>query len=123
MFNTDELIWENHAAWFAKQLGNPDFIMLIYQVNGVAQWGFYLAPTCSRGQGSRMGRLALAWAFAELGAAKIIGQVLPHNIASLKLHEKLGFFRLPEKNDVAQFELSLDKCYIKKQFHSRFKIE
>lgn len=128
MFNTDELIWENHAAWFAKQLGNPDFIMLIYQVNGVAQgyvsftrqseniweWGFYLAPTCSRGQGSRMGRLALAWAFAELGAAKIIGQVLPHNIASLKLHEKLGFFRLPEKNDVAQFELSLDECYIKK---------
>ena len=62
-------------------------------------------------------------AFAELGAAKIIGQVLPHNIASLKLHEKLGFFRLPEQNDVAQFELSLDKCYIKKQFHSRFKIE
>ncbi|WP_038305149.1 UDP-2,4-diacetamido-2,4,6-trideoxy-beta-L-altropyranose hydrolase [Kingella kingae] len=131
MFNTDELIWENHTAWFAKQLSNPDFIMLIYQVNDVAQgyvsfthqsdnaweWGFYLAPTCSRGQGSRMGRLALAWAFAELGTAKIIGQVLPHNIASLKLHEKLGFFRSlstsegtqPEKDNVAQFELSSDK--------------
>nr|WP_238373942.1 GNAT family N-acetyltransferase [Kingella kingae] len=131
MFNTDELIWENHAAWFVKQLGNPYFIMLIYKVNGVAQgyvsftrqseniweWGFYLAPTCPRGQGSRMGRLALAWAFAELGTAKVVGQVLPHNAASLKLHEKLGFFRSrntsegtqPEKDNVAQFELSSDK--------------
>lgn len=127
MFNTDELIWENHAAWFAKQLSNPDFNMLIYLVNNQPQgyasfkrlpekaweWGFYTAPDCERGHGAKMARLALAWAFAELGAARIVGQVLSYNAASLRLHEKLGFCRFhstsdgtqPEKDEVAQFEL------------------
>ncbi len=123
MFQRDELIWENHAVWFAKQLHNPEFIMLIYQLNhipqgyisfkklddGVWEWGFYTAPDCPRGNGTRMGRLALAWAFAELGAREVRGLVLADNVASLKLHEKLGFFRLPEKDNVVSFELFADK--------------
>ena len=40
-----------------------------------------------------MGRQALAWAFEHLGARQVVGRVLPHNAASLKMHEKLGFVR------------------------------
>lgn len=119
MLQQDELIWENHATWFAKQLHNPDFKMLIYCVNHLPQgyisftrqpenaweWGFYTAPDCPRGHGTKMGRLALAWAFAELGAREIRGRVLPHNVASLRLHEKLGFFRQPENAEIVDFSL------------------
>lgn len=124
MFQQDELIWENHAAWFARQLDNSDFKMLIYIVNHYPQgyisfkkipnqsdiweWGFYTAPDCPRGHGTRMGRLALAWAFAELGVRGVRGAVLAHNGASLRLHEKLGFFRLPENDGVVEFELLAD---------------
>lgn len=119
MRNPQELVWDEHAAWFARQLHHPDFIMWIYSVDDVAQgyvsfkkqpeniweWGFYTAPTCPRGHGTRMGRMALAQAFAELGAASVRGQVLPHNTASIRLHEKLGFFRLPEAEGMVQFAL------------------
>ena len=40
-----------------------------------------------------MGQQALAWAFEHLGARQVVGYVLPHNAASLKMHEKLGFVR------------------------------
>lgn len=122
MFDNNELIWEQHQAWFHKQLDNPDFQMLIYVVNqtpqgyvsfkkvqsnqNVWEWGFYTAPDCPRGHGSRMGRLALDWAFAALGAREIQAAVLADNSASLKMHEKLGFFRLPEQDGIVSFALS-----------------
>ena len=109
MFNPQPLVWAEHAAWFARQLDNPDFKMLVYRENGrpkgyvsfkkqpapddTWEWGFYAAPDAERGTGSRMGQLALAWAFEHLGARQVVGRVLPHNAASLKMHEKLGFVR------------------------------
>lgn len=127
MFHTDELLWTHHAAWFERQLHNPDFKMLIYEDNHVPQgymsftrqpenadtwtWGFYTAPHCPRGHGSKMAQLALAWAFNELGAQTILGEVLPHNAASLRLHEKLGFFRLPEHEHIVRFALSAGQCW------------
>ncbi|UOP08073.1 UDP-2,4-diacetamido-2,4,6-trideoxy-beta-L-altropyranose hydrolase [Alysiella crassa] len=121
MLQQDELIWENHQNWFTKQLSNPNFKMLIYTVNQMPQgyisftqipektdcweWGFYTAPDCPRGHGTQMGHLALAWAFGELGACEIRGRVLPHNGASLRLHEKLGFFRQPENAEMVDFSL------------------
>ena len=51
------------------------------------------APDAERGTGSRMGRQALVWAFEHLGARQVVGRVLTHNAASLKMHEKLGFVR------------------------------
>ena len=124
MFQRDELIWEEHVNWFLKQLHNPNFIMLIYQVdsipqgyvsfkkidNGTWEWGFYTAPDCPRGHGYRMGKLALAWIFAERDARSVRGLVRVNNKASLRLHEKLHFFRLTESDDeVIKFELLADK--------------
>ncbi|MDO4433885.1 MAG: UDP-2,4-diacetamido-2,4,6-trideoxy-beta-L-altropyranose hydrolase [Alysiella sp.] len=105
MFQQEKLVWKNHQNWFIKQLSNPDFKMLIYYVNDVPQgyvsfkkiqenqweWGFYTAPDCPRGHGTKMGRLALTWAFTELNAYKIEAVVFKENIPSLKMHEKLGF--------------------------------
>ncbi|WP_225747829.1 UDP-2,4-diacetamido-2,4,6-trideoxy-beta-L-altropyranose hydrolase [Eikenella sp. Marseille-P7795] len=107
MFDSAEIAWDGHQAWFARQLANPDFAMLLYEAggaaqgyacfkhlgNGIAEWGFYLAPDCPRGQGhgSRLGRLALQYAFSRLSLCEVYGQVLPHNAASLALHRRLRF--------------------------------
>ncbi len=105
MFNTDEIEWEQHCNWFARQQDNPDFCMLAYMVadtpqgyasfkhlgNGIHEWGFYLAPSCPRGHGRTLGYLALQYAFHTLQAQEIQAQVLHHNTASLALHRKLGF--------------------------------
>ena len=43
--------------------------------------------------------LALQYAFAELGARRVLARVLPHNAASLALHRKLGFAEGQPEND------------------------
>lgn len=107
MLQQQPLEWSSHVAWLTRQLDNPDFIMLIYQIDGVPQgfvsfkrlpeqkntweWGFYLAPDCPRGHGTPMGKRAISWAFTHLNAEKIIGSVLTNNSKSLRLHKKLGF--------------------------------
>ena len=107
MFDSGEIAWDGHQAWFARQLANPEFTMLLYEAGGTAQgyasfkhlgggrceWGFYLAPDCPRGQGhgSTLGQLALQYAFCRLNMREVYGQVLPHNAASLAMHRKLGF--------------------------------
>ncbi len=109
MFNSEPIEWAQHQNWFVRQLASPDFTMLLYWPDDTAQgyagfkhlgggryeWGFYLAPGCPRssGHGLRLGRLALQYAFAQLQAREVLGQVLPHNAASLALHGKLGFRR------------------------------
>lgn len=110
MFEQNEIEWAAHQSWFARQQANPDFTMLVYWANktpqgyagfkhlgdGSYEWGFYLAPDCPRGSGHGriLGRLALQYAFAQLQAREVRGQVLLHNTASLALHDKLGFCRL-----------------------------
>lgn len=106
MFDREEIIWENHQNWFAKQLNNPDFIMRLYMAAdgrergfvaftrrsaGEWEWGFYLSPDCPRGNGVRLARAALYEAFENLGAARVLARVLAYNTRSLHLHRKLGF--------------------------------
>ena len=107
MFDSGEIAWDGHQAWFARQLANPGFTMLLYEAGGTVQgyasfkhlgggrceWGFYLAPDCPRGQGhgGTLGQLALQYAFCRLNMHEVRGQVLPHNAASLALHRRLGF--------------------------------
>ena len=113
MFDNCEIPWPNHEQWFARALADPDFAMLVYcaggqplgyasfrrRDKGVYEWGFYTAPDAPRGHGTRLGRLALQYAFAELGARRVLARVLPHNAASLALHRKLGFAEGQPEND------------------------
>ena len=126
MLNANEIGWADHEKWFAAQFANPNYILLIYEehqkplsclnlkylYDDVWEWGFYAAPDAPRGTGSKMGRLALAYAFSELGAREVRGQVLPHNVASMRLHEKLGFKKQPEnqESDIVAFRLSAEEC-------------
>lgn len=128
MFNPDPIPLPQHQAWFAQQLNNPSFKMYVYTLNDTPQgygslkriapneyeWGFYLAPSCPRGNGSILCNLLLQRAFGELGASTVHGQALRHNTASIALHRKLNF-RQPENSlhddNVVQFELHASEAW------------
>ena len=128
MFNPDPIPLPQHQTWFAAQLTNPNFKMYVYTLNGTPQgygslkriapneyeWGFYLAPSCPRGNGSILCNLLLQRAFGDLGATIVHGQALRHNAASIALHRKLGF-RQPENSlhddNVVQFELHASEAW------------
>lgn len=107
MFQQHEIGYEEHLKWFESNRTNPERVLLIYFENSeptgfmqfkalqseqnVLEWGFYINPESTAGTGSRMCSLAIAYAFNELAANKVYGEVLGFNHASLKLHHKLGF--------------------------------
>lgn len=105
MFSQEQITAQQHKQWFLKRQNHTDFSMRLYCVDGHAQgfvsftcraenvweWGFYLSPDCSRGHGQWLGKLALQYAFSQLGAWQVSAQVLSYNERSLILHQKLGF--------------------------------
>lgn len=78
------LIFERHA----EQMG---FINIHQVAYGIANWGFYAAPSAPKGTGTALGQAALGFAFEQAGLHKLCGQVLVHNDKSIKLHLRLGF--------------------------------
>ena len=128
MFHPDPIPLPQHQTWFAAQLINPNFKMYIYTLGNTPQgygslkriapneyeWGFYLAPSCPRGNGSILCNLLLQRAFGDLGATIVHGQALRHNTASIALHRKLNF-KQPENSlhddNVVQFELHASEAW------------
>ena len=121
MHQSNEIAWENHKKWFEKQMLNSDYILLLYEWGNTPmgsvnftrknehkwEWGFYTAPNALRGQGMYMGRVALEYAKTHLSAQSIYAQVLKHNIASIRLHQKLGFLCLQQDENCVYFGLDL----------------
>lgn len=110
MFDDQPITYQAHCHWFetilkeqlayyrlfqyqSSPLGFVSFKKdLQPQPNTTLFWGFYIGETqAPKGAGTWMGRLALEYAFQNLGADKIIGEVLSFNKKSMKFHEKLGF--------------------------------
>lgn len=106
MFNSGEISWDEHVAWFAAASGNPRKHLLVFELDNqpvgfislnesargsVAEWGFHAAPDAPKGTGKRMLGQALSYGFARLGLHKITAQVLEINPRSLALHRRLGF--------------------------------
>ena len=106
MFNQAPLDPNSHAAWFDKVDQDPlCHVLLICQgkrpfgfvqfnvklCRGVADWGFYVDPDGPKGQGARLGRIALNYGFNVLELHRICGQVLAHNQRSIIFHERHGF--------------------------------
>ena len=108
MFSTREIPWEDHVKWFESRLDSIDTRPLVYESAGVplgfvkfdrypltqrCEWGFYNAPGAPRGTGSRMGWLALTYAFENFDAPSILATVTDWNERSLRYHERMGFTR------------------------------
>lgn len=113
MFSSDEIAWEDHVRWFQGPARSAAMRPLVYEsagtplgfvkferfddATGACEWGFYVGPPdAPRGTGSRMGWLALTYAFDDLGVASVKGVVTATNERSLRYHERLGFTRTGE---------------------------
>jgi len=108
MFNTEEIPWAEHVAWFERTLSDKRKHMLVFECEGkptgfasvnelfhgmVAEWGFYKAPNAPVGIGRMLGATTLRYAFDVLSLHKIYAQVLTFNQRSMDLHVALGFVR------------------------------
>ena len=106
MYSTQQLCIDEHYSWYFKARKDPAIDLLIYELDGqpcgfvrfsrarsiqVANWGFYLSPSASRGCGPRFGNAALKYAFVTLGLRKVCAEVLGFNDRSIAFHKKLGF--------------------------------
>ena len=108
MFTDDDIGEDEHKSWFDLILlsDDADYQIVEYQKNPIGlanavkinhiskscSWGFYIAETgCPKGSGTTLALLMLEHIFTAYPVHTIYAEVFEFNIASLKLHEKLGF--------------------------------
>ncbi|MGR7920567.1 UDP-4-amino-4,6-dideoxy-N-acetyl-beta-L-altrosamine N-acetyltransferase [Zobellella denitrificans] len=106
MFTKHIITLEEHTRWFESVSENVKKHLLIYEQDktalgfvhinetardGVADWGFYVAPEAPKGVGTLLGQAAIEYAFITQQLHKLCGEVLAYNERSIALHLKLGF--------------------------------
>ncbi|MDH2241153.1 UDP-4-amino-4,6-dideoxy-N-acetyl-beta-L-altrosamine N-acetyltransferase [Pseudomonas sp. GD03909] len=106
MLTQHEITDTEHRAWFERTSKDKTRALLVVEdhqqpigcvifsrveKNSTADWSFYSAPASRAGTGKLVCSAALDFAFQELGVHKVAGQVLDFNIASIRLHQRLGF--------------------------------
>lgn len=108
MFTQHEIGLEEHRIWFANAQSDSARRLLIVEdanspfgyvqfrnvaTGGIADWGFYVRPGAPRGCGRQLGIAALNHAFHTLNLHKVCGSAIDSNLASIALHNRLGFVR------------------------------
>lgn len=129
MFTTVEIDWADHCAWlertidsesahayiFVQQGRDVGYVKLDALENGRMSWGFYIGEeSAPAGSGSRMLYLALEEAFGALGACAVEAVVKTDNVASLRVHAKLGFRNkdvATTRSPAASFEITRDDWF------------
>lgn len=106
MLTQHEISVDEHMKWFERSSQDPTRKLFIFETNNIpvgfvhfsnvmprsiADWGFFAAPSAKKGTGTLLGMTALEVAFEELGVHKVCGQALGFNVASIRLHRRLGF--------------------------------
>lgn len=106
MYTQHEINPTEHQLWFESSLLDKKKHLLIFEINqnpvgfvnlnenggnGMASWGFYLAPDAPQGSGLQLGRAALNHAFIQLNLKKLNGEALSYNHRSIQFHKRLGF--------------------------------
>lgn len=105
MYTQHEISLDEHTRWFCRASGDSRKHLLIFEADqvpqgfinisetnhGVADWGFYLAPTSPKGTGKKLGTAAIDYAFFRLGMHKLCGQAIVFNDRSIKFHQAMGF--------------------------------
>lgn len=106
MLTQHEISLQEHRNWFervkhdkqrkqilvldgSEPIGFVQFSLA--NIGGIADWGFYVRPDAPKGSGTKLGSAALTYAFQNLGLHKVCGQAIESNMASIALHQKLGF--------------------------------
>jgi UDP-4-amino-4,6-dideoxy-N-acetyl-beta-L-altrosamine N-acetyltransferase len=106
MLTQHEISLQEHRNWFervkqdnlsqqlivfdgAEPIGFVQFTPVFK--GGVTNWGFYARPDAAKGSGRKLGQVALAHAFKELGLHKVCGQAIESNAVSIAFHQKMGF--------------------------------
>ncbi len=109
MINDQKITSEQQRSWFNKvknDLTKKYFVILIDdnpvglvnfinmdQSNKTADWGFYIGNIyyLSRGFGIKIMRMAIEYAFNDLGLRSVNAEIIANNSISIYLHKKLGF--------------------------------
>ena len=106
MYAQHEITLNEHQRWFEDTRQDPHKHLLIFEAdnqalgfvrfseiisNGIAEWGFYMAPDARKGYGRELGRTAMDHAFNHIKLHKVCGQVLANNERSIHFHQSLGF--------------------------------
>lgn len=116
MFSSDIISSAQHKEWWQKLQSDSSrkafiyllddepvgFFILEQMYDQMVRWGFYKAPIAKNGIGFEMGKTVVDSIFQQSNTQKIMGQVLPCNIRSIRLHEKLGFERVPTQSDTSR---------------------
>lgn len=132
---TQALITESeHLAWFQRASADPKRHLLIVEEAGrplgfvqftaqedgdTASWGFYAVPGSPRGTGRKLARAALDYAFGFLKIARVRGEALASNKASIGFHKALGFkeqmdieprtLQYPASSEIREFWISAEE--------------
>ena len=108
MFSNDVVTLGAHRAWYERAIEDPTIHLMVMESEGVAvgfmnvtrmddgdeaEWSFHTAPGARSGTGFQMCSLTLDYVFSETKIRRMKAQVLPFNIASMRLHVRLGFKR------------------------------
>lgn len=115
MLSEEPKSFGSHLEWFKRTSVDENKALLIADYHGVqvgfaqfdnvkakkgSNWGFYKDPSLQKGMGRNICTTALDYGFTVLGLDLIFGQVLPHNVASIKLHLGLGFSQTNDDNQL-----------------------
>jgi UDP-2,4-diacetamido-2,4,6-trideoxy-beta-L-altropyranose hydrolase len=105
-FSSEPIPWDEHAAWFARRLQDPDSVMYLacdeednpvafvrFDIDGsVAAIGINVAPDQrGKGYGTEAIRLAGERLAAERSIDRIDAYIRPENQASLRAFAKAGY--------------------------------
>lgn len=106
-----EITQEEHDAWIKRR----STLAFIFDRTGVVwfntatdEWSFYLSPDAKSGAGTgyQICRKAVKW-YTENMHGHIVGRVRIDNLASRKIHERLGFRLTSAKQpDILIYELN-----------------
>lgn len=113
-----EIAWEEHKKWFVSTLDDPKKVLLIGTKNGsevgtvrfdivsegCAEISIALDPAKrGAGLGFEMLKAACDYAFSVLLMKRIIAEINPENLASIKIFEANGFVYKDSKNGLKSY--------------------
>lgn len=115
-FLTNDVVDDLSAQrdWVRASFGRPDYYHWLFSlqgvdagvlsiadfdhVRGVTSWGYYVGEDSCLGLGAIIPPYLYNWLFRSLGLKKVQVEVFSTNEVVLRMHNRHGYFRVPEKD-------------------------